>query len=131
VIAITVVVILSVPVPVSVSMLVIIMAMPVMVAFSVSMLMRRIDLVVPAVRNKIDGPAARVVFVAMLGPMLFMPRRYMKIERLRWLDDDRRRRRKCHYWVRQQHLRLGQAAADADLSVDPGDVHIDSRTHPG
>jgi len=97
VIVIAVVVILAVPMAVS---MLVFMAMPVVVPLGISMLMRRIHLVVPAIRNEVHRSAAGVVLVAVLGPVLFMARGYVQIERSGWFDDNRGRRRDGDYGVR-------------------------------
>lgn len=76
-----------------------------------------VDLVVPAIRYKIDGPSACVVFVAVPCPMSLMTRRHVQIQRRR-----RWRTRSYRYGHSDDRAGLNQlgcrnTSADADLAI--------------
>lgn len=78
------------PMPVSVSVFIMLVGLSSMLpamligtmATMFSLVVRHIDLVVPLVANKIDGPVAGIVLVAVFAPFFLVSGWYMEIDRL-------------------------------------------------
>jgi hypothetical protein len=85
---------------------------------------RGVHVVVPAIRHEIHRPAARVVFVTVLRPMLLVAGRYMQIERLRWRAPHDHACWHRYYRPRHEQLRMRQVP-QIDLTVHTwcGDVY--------
>jgi hypothetical protein len=94
----------------------------------VHLLAGRVHVVIPALRHKVDRPTARVVLAAVPGPVPLVPRRYVKVQRGRWRDNDLTR---GYGYDRPRHdqLRRGDIPADGELPVNTGSIQIDGDTH--
>ena len=83
------------------------------------LIVRHVDVVVPVVFNEIDRAVARVIFVAMLAPLLRVAGRDAEVNGLRGLrdalDDDR---------LRIDHLRR-RNVANIDTAIKAGLSDVD------
>lgn len=109
--------------------LVIVTMLEVTPLFLVMHVVRRVDIVIPALGYKVDRPIAGVVFAAMSRPVPFMSGRDVEVQRLgrRYAHDDSGR--DYDRGAREEQFGLGQAAADGDLSVQARRVDIHRNTH--
>lgn len=89
--------------------------------------MRDVFVVVPVVAHEVDRYTACIIFCAMLSPVLFMPGRYVQVDRL-----GRNIRRRAY-----DHDRLGinnrraRNIANVDLSVETWLPNGDRHAHIG
>jgi hypothetical protein len=93
-----------------------------------ALLARRVHVVVPALRYKVDRPAAGVVFAAVTRPMPLITGRYMQVQGRRRRGDDLARGYGYHR-SRHDELRRRDVTADRELPVNTGSIQIDGDTH--
>jgi hypothetical protein len=110
--------------PVTAVMIVVVATLLTMLFFAMRHAVRRVDVSIPAVGYKVDRSVARVVFAAMPGPVLFVSRRHVQIERLWRRSGDHRRGRNDYRRSWNDELWGGKSAADDNLSVQSRRVDV-------